>query len=342
MIRFSGDLVGIPLFRDEQLCFIIIFMTTNISIAIINFNTAPLLVRCLQNLYSLHEVDEIIVVDNASTDDSVALIRNEFPAVKLIALSENRGLTAASNIVLAEATGAYLLYLGADAYPEPGVIRDLALYMDAHPTVAIATAELRLRDGTLDMDAHRGFPTPWASLTHFSGLNRLFPRSALFNQYFLGQEELTAPHEIDLCISHFMFTRRQVLTALGGWDEDFFLYGEDVDLCYRVKAAGHQIMYLPQFKALHYKGASVGIRKQSSDISTASTETKLHATILTTKAMALFYKKHLYDQYPRIVSAAVMQGIGLLGRVREWRARQRLAKENRQPTPLSPSSSKPK
>lgn len=317
-------------------------MTINISVAIINFNTAPLLVRCLQNLQSLCEADEIIVVDNASTDDSVERIQHEFPDVKLIALSENRGLTAGSNIALAEAAGKYLLYLGADAYPEPGVIHELASYMDAHPNVAVASAELRLRDGTLDMDAHRGFPTPWASLTHFSGLNRLFPRSALFNQYFLGHKDLTTAHEIDLCISHFMFTRRHVLNTIGGWDEDFFLYGEDVDLCYRVKAAGHQIMYLPQFRALHYKGASVGIRKQSSDISTASAETKLRATILTTKAMALFYEKHLYDKYPRIISAAVMQGIGLLGALRGWRARKRLADGNRQPVPLQSSPPNPK
>lgn len=298
-------------------------MASKISVAIINFNTAPMLVRCLQNLETLREANEIIVIDNASTDGSVERVRQEFPAVKLISLPENKGLTAASNIALHEATGDYLLYLGADAYPEPGVICNLADYMDAHVDVAIATAELRLRDGSLDMDAHRGFPTPWASFTHFSGLNRLFPHSALLNQYFLGHHDLTEPHEIDLCISHFMFARRQVLLDIGGWDEDFFLYGEDVDLCYRVKEAGHKVMYLPQFKALHYKGASVGIRKQSKDISSASEETKLRATLLTTKAMALFYQKHLYEQYPLLVSAAVMNGIRLLGLVRRWRAQRR-------------------
>jgi GT2 family glycosyltransferase len=120
-----------------------------------------------------------------------------------------------------------------------------------------------------------------------------------------------------------MFTRPAVLRAIGGWDEEFFLYGEDVDLCYRVKTAGHKIMYLPQFKALHYKGASVGIRKQSSDISTASAETKLRMTALTTQAMALFYQKHLYHQYPRLVSFLVVQGIRLLGALRVWRARRR-------------------
>lgn len=132
--------------------------------------------------------------------------------------------------------------------------------------IGIATVALRLRDGMLDMDAHRGFPTPWASLTHFSGLSRTLPHSPFFNQYFLGGRDSTQPHEIDLCISHFLFVRRTLFDAIGPWDEDFFLYGEDVDFCYRTKAAGYKIMYLPQFTVTHYKGASVGVRKQSSEI----------------------------------------------------------------------------
>lgn len=299
-------------------------MPISISVAIINYNTKPLLAQCLDNLCSLDEADEIIVVDNASTDGSAAMVRDEYPAAKLFALPENRGLTAGSNIALCESTGDYLLYLGADAYPKLGVIRGLANYLEEYPTVAIATAALHLRDDTLDMDAHRGFPTPWASLTHFSGLNRLFPHSALWNQYFLGDQDLATPHEIDLCISHFMFTRRALLLEIGGWDEDFFLYGEDVDLCYRVKAAGNRIMYLPQFQVLHYKGASVGIRKQSNDVSTASTETKLRVTALSTKAMALFYRKHLYAKYPQVVSFLVLRGIQLLGALRLWQAKRRL------------------
>jgi len=294
------------------------------SVAIINYNTAPLLLKCLENLQQLDEASEILVIDNGSADGSAAMVRDRFPAVKLIELAENRGLTVASNLALAETSGDYLLYLGADAYPAAGVIRGLAHYLDEAPAVAIATAELRLRDGSRDMDAHRGFPTPWASLTHFTALNRLFPRSKLFNQYFLGHYDLQTDHEIDLCISHFMFTRRAPLVELGGWDEDFFLYGEDVDLCYRVKAAGYKIVYLPQFQAVHYKGASVGIRKQSSDISTASTETKLRVTALSTEAMARFYQKHLADQYPRVVTFLVLHAIRLLGMLRLWRAKRRL------------------
>ncbi len=292
-----------------------------ISVIIVNYNTAPLLQACLQNLLALQEATEILVVDNASRDGSALLVQNEFPTVKLIPLSENRGLTVASNLGLAAATGEFVLYLGSDAYPEAGVIQGVATFLMQHPQVGIATAELRLRDGTLDMDAHRGFPTPWASLTHFSGLNKLFPRSRHFNQYFLGDQNLDEPHEIDLCISHFLMARRSLFDKIGPWDEEFFLYGEDVDLCYRAKAAGYKILYLPQFTVLHYKGASVGVRSQTSDISQASNATKLHVTQLSTHAMLLFYQKHLYKQYPWLVSALVVTAIRLLGAMRLWRAK---------------------
>lgn len=295
-----------------------------VSVVIVNYNTRPILADCLQNLRNLGEATEILVVDNASSDGSADLVREQFPDVRLIALSENRGLTAASNLALRETSGEFLLYLGADAFPQPGTIRGLVAYLQAHPNIGIATAKLRLRDGSLDLDAHRGFPTPWAALTHFTGLNRLFPRSRLLNQYFLGHADLDTPHEIDLCISHFLFVRRSLFDHIGLWDEDFFLYGEDVDLCYRAKAAGYQIMYLPQFEALHYKGASVGVRAQTQDIAAASPETKLRVAQLSTKAMALFYQKHFAKRYPVWLTTLVLSAIRGLGFLRLWRIRRSL------------------
>lgn len=295
----------------------------SVSVIIVSYNTCHLLQSCLQNLLNHNEATEIIVVDNASNDGSGELVQKQFPAVKLIALSTNRGLTVASNLGLAAAKGDFVLYLGSDAYPKAGVIAGMAAYLEQHPQVGIATAELRLRDGTLDMDAHRGFPTPWASLTHFSGLSRLFPNVPLLNQYFLGGRKLTQPHEIDLCISHFLFARRSLFAVIGKWDEDFFLYGEDVDLCYRAKAAGYQIMYLPQFTVIHFKGASVGVRKQTSDIARADRATQLRVTQLSSKAMQLFYQKHLCQRYPWLVNGLVLTAIRLLGALRLWRVKAR-------------------
>lgn len=292
----------------------------DVSVVIVNYNTCALLRECLHHLCELDEAREIIVVDNASGDGSVEMVRSEFPGVQLVALEENRGLSAAYNCGVARAAAPFVLHLGSDAFPEAGTIAGLARYLSAQPDVAIATAQLRLRDGSLDRDAHRGFPTPWASFTHFSGLSKLFPRSPRFNRYFLGHLPTDEPHEIDLCISHFMFVRKSLFAEIGPWDEDYFLYGEDVDLCYRAKAAGYKVMYLPQFQALHYKGASIGVRQQSADISPASAETRRNTAAWSTDAMRLFYQKHLRATQPWWVNALVPLGIRALGVVRRWRA----------------------
>ena len=287
-----------------------------VSVVIVNYNTSEQLKDCLNNLLSQGIELEIIVVDNASSDDSVEMVRNNFPNVKLVEAKENKGLAHGSNLGLEFATGDYVLYLGSDAYPEKGVIDGMVEFMDKSADVGVSTCKLVLRNGSLDMDAHRGFPTPWASLTHFSKLNSLFPKSKIFNQYFLGYEDFTKPHEIDLCISHFMMIRKRVFDRVGRWDEDFFVFGEDVDFCFRVKKAGWKIMYLPQFAAVHYKGVSVGIRKESKDISKASSETKTRMKKSTTDAMKLFYKKHYFGVYSNFVQNLVLFGIDLLAKLR--------------------------
>jgi len=286
-----------------------------LSIIIVNYNTREFLKKCLDNLSDIYAPLEIIVVDNGSTDGSAEMVKTHFPDVILIE-TENNGLAVGSNLGLQEATGDYILYLGTDAFPKKEVISGMLSYLEANLAVGIATPALLLEDGTLDMDAHRGFPTPWAALTHFSKLNKLFPKSKLFNQYFLGYLDFTKPHEIDLCISHFMLVRRCVFDDVDGWDADFFVYGEDVDFCYRVKQAGWKIMYLPQFEVLHLKGVSVGIRKETKTTNVASAVTKQHMRVHTTRAMKLFYEKHYVQIYPRLVTTAVLCGISLLEKMR--------------------------
>lgn len=289
-----------------------------ISAIVINYNTKDLLEKCILNLTQSYPVIEIIAVDNGSTDGSAQMVKEKFPNVILVE-TQNNGLAAGSNLGLDKATGDYLLYLGTDAYPETGVLEGMVDYMEARPQVGVATAKLELRDGSLDMDAHRGFPTPLAAITHFTKLNKLFPHSKIFNQYFLGYKNLNEPHEIDLCISHFMLIKREVFNTIGRWDEDYFVYGEDVDFCYRVKEAGFKIMYLPQFKVLHYKGATVGIRKETRDIKNAATTsevTKKRMRKETTAAMKIFYEKHYSTKYPLLVRKLVYFGINLLASLR--------------------------
>src|SRR3989344_1506267 len=287
-----------------------------LSFIIVNYNTRELLVQCLDNLKNIYPEKEIIVIDNGSGDDSAETVRANYPDVILIE-SQNNGLAAASNIGLEKSRGDYLLYLGTDAFPGSDVILGILDFMEKNSQVGILTPQLKLRDGTIDMDAHRGFPTPWAALTHFSGLNKLFPKSKWFNQYFLGYRDMSEPHEIDLCISHFMFVRRKVFEQIGKWDQSFFLYGEDVDFCYRAKSAGWKIMYLPQFSVLHYKGVTVGIRKETRDISKADSATRSKMKTETTRAMRLFYEKHYKGKYPAWLTGLVIFGIEILTRFRK-------------------------
>jgi GT2 family glycosyltransferase len=266
-----------------------------VSVIIVNFNTSEILEDCLTNLRGKYANMEVIVVDNGSDDDSVQKVKELFPDVILVE-SVNAGLAAGSNKGLDIATGDYLLYLGSDAFPEDNTILGVVGYFEHNPKVGAATCKLETRDGKLDMDSHRGFPTPWSALTNFSKLNKLFPKSKLFNQYFMGWEDMNSPHEIDLCISHFLMIRRSIFDRVGRWDEDYFVYGEDVDMCYRIKESGWKIMYLPQWKAVHYKGASVGTRKETADVTKANTAHKIRMRRETVKAMKLFVNKHLRDK----------------------------------------------
>jgi len=293
---------------------------SKISIIIVSYNTENILKDCLENLKEAQkefkEDLEIIVVDNASSDGSVALVKENYPNV-LLTESENNGLAAAHNLALEKASGDYFLFMGIDAFPAKEDLISLLAYMDHNLDVGIVTPKLVLRDGSLDMDAHRGLPTPWASLTYFTKLYKLFPRSKLFNSYFLGHKDFSKPHEIDLCISHFMFVRAKAQRDIGPWDEEFFVYGEDVDFCYRAKSLGWKIMYLPGIEVLHLKGVSVGTRKESKDITTASKETRDRMRQETTRAMRLFYEKHMMQKYPSLINFLVLNGINLMKFIRK-------------------------
>jgi GT2 family glycosyltransferase len=197
-----------------------------VTVVICTYNEAKFIDDCLSNLKTISETTfpglKVIVKDQSSTDESRELIKSKYPWVKLIEGS-NDGLSKGYNIGYKAADTDYLLFLGMDARPAANTVPGLVAYFENHPEVGAATVKLVLGDGSLDMDAHRAFPTPWISLTKFLFLDKVFPKSKIFNGYFMPDKDLTQPHEIDLCISHFMFTRKSFLDKLGGFDEDFFL-----------------------------------------------------------------------------------------------------------------------
>ena len=293
-------------------------METKVSAVIVNYNTKEILRDCLKNLKTNFGSLEIIVVDNNSSDGSQEMVSGEFSEVQLISLKKNIGLAGGNNTGLKAAKGEYVLFLGSDAFPQKGSIDYLAYYLDKNPGVGIGVGEVRLRDGKFDKDSHRGFPTPWVAFTHFSGLENLLLQSRLFGGYFLGYKDFKRVQDIDLCTSHFMFARKKIFGNVGNWDENFFVYGEDVDICWRVKKAGWRIVYLPEAKILHYKGVSVGIRAETRDITKATLETKKKMILESTEAMSKFYRKHYKG---KVYNPLILGGITVLSFFRSLKMR---------------------
>ena len=188
--------------------------------------------------------------------------------------------------------------------------------MDENSEVGAATCFIKLASGGMDPDCHRGFPTPWASFCHFSGLAKLFPHSKIFGQYHQTWKDLTKTHEVDSCCGAFMMVRREAMEEAGVWDEDFFFYGEDLDWCYRFQEKGWKVMFYPHVKIIHHKGASSGMKKSSQEVTTATRKAKRRARKASTDAMRIFYEKHYLRKYPAIVNWLVLRGIKLMEKIR--------------------------
>lgn len=292
---------------------------SDLSIIILNFNTKALLRGCLRSVLKSEKNGfqyETIVVDNASVDGSAAMVRKEFSQVKLICSKKNLGFAAGNNLALSHISGRYVLFLNPDTIVFPNTFKEMIKFMDSHPQTGAATCRVEFPSGKLDEACHRGFPTPWNAFCHFSGLERIFPKSRLFAGYSLGWLSLNKVHEIDSGVGAFLIVRKEAGDQIGWLDEDYFWYGEDLDFCYRIKKAGWKIYYVPRVKILHYKGVSAGIRKESQKISTAAKETKIRSAKMSTEVMRIFYQKHYQDKYPQIINWLVFQGINFLEKAR--------------------------
>jgi GT2 family glycosyltransferase len=278
----------------------------DITVGIVNYNTKHLLKTCFDNLYSIDKNINIIFVDNGSSDGSASFVKANYPKVKVFEKT-NQGISKSANIILNECSTKYILYIGTDAFPTKETLEKIYNYYETTDNVGIVTARLKLENGEIDMDCHRGLPTPWNALCHFSGLGKMFPNSNLFAGYFMTYENLDTIHEIGACISHYMFVKKSHLDKIGGWDPDYFVFGEDIDLCYRMKNNGYKVVFFP-VDTLHLKGPSAG--RKDSKHSKASKETKLLMAKASTSAMRMFYKKH-YSKVP-LLTAIILLGIKIL------------------------------
>lgn len=276
-----------------------------LTISIVNYNAGDYLLRCLTSLSKVeNEVDfDVFVVDNASIDGSIEKAKKQFPKVNYILNKKNIGFGSAHNLVLKKTKTPYILTLNPDCEVLPGTLKFMTNFMDDNLDVGVSTCRIEKSDGSLDIASHRGFPTPWASFLYFFLKNDRL--------YHLTDRPMDKIHEIDSGVGAFLFIRNSVLQKVGYFDEDYFLYAEDIDLCYRIKTAGFKIMYVPDVKIIHEKGISSGIKKHSQESSAATLETRKLSKEYFYKTMIIFYKKHYAERYPFFINWLIYLGINL-------------------------------
>ncbi len=286
----------------------------DLSIVIVTYNSEDLIVDCIDSIYKTCKKNtfEVVIVDNSPNDktmDVVEKVRSKYKNLQFIKTGDNLGFSKANNVGIKKTSGEYLLFLNPDMKVYEKTLDGMMDFMRKTPDAGAATCLVGLINGDPDDASHRGFPTPWRSLSYFSGLSKIFPKSKLFAGYNLTYLDLSKIHEIDALAGSFMIVPRSLGEKLKWWDEDFFFYGEDIDFCYRIKNLGYKIYFVPEFKALHYKGVSSGIKKVSQGITKASKETKINITNHRFNAMKIFYRKHYINKYPRILTGLIFLGI---------------------------------
>lgn len=281
-----------------------------VSVIIVNYNVKYFLEVCLHSvLRATRGMDaEVIVVDNNSTDGSCEMIRQVFPTVTLIANTDNKGFSKANNQGVDIATGEYILFLNPDTVMPEDFLEQTAAYMDAHPKAGALGPRLIDGKGQFAPDAKKAFPTLSVAIFKTTGINKLFPNSPYFNKYYavdVGEHE-QAPVE---CLSGCcMLVRHSVIREIGGaFDEDYFMYCEDVDLAYRIQQAGYQNIYFPAATLIHYKGEST--RKAT-----------LSYVRIFNEALSTFVKKHYSKKSARLFVLFINIGIilrAILGAVKQ-------------------------
>jgi GT2 family glycosyltransferase len=229
-----------------------------LSVIIVNYNVKYFLEQCLYSVeQAAKELDtEIIVVDNNSTDDSIAYLQARFSQVKFIETGCNNGFGKACNIGLANASGEYILFLNPDTLVAEDSFTQCIRFFQEHPDCGALGVKMIDGSGCFLKESKRAFPSPLTSLFKLSGLASLFPRSNVFSQYHLGHLDKEQNHEVDVLAGAYLMTKKEVLKQVGSFDEAFFMYGEDVDLSYRIQKAGYRNYYLAETTIIHFKGES--------------------------------------------------------------------------------------
>ena len=242
-----------------------------LSVVIVSYNVRDYLENCLQSVSrALEGIEgEVFVVDNHSDDDSVETVRSQYPWVRLIENQENMGFSRANNIAIREARGEYVLLLNPDTIVEEATLREVLRFMEEHPKAGGAGVMMHNADGSLAPESRRALPTPWVSCLKMLGFTK---------RYYMSHLPWDQPSRIEVISGAFCFLRKKALDEVGLLDEDFFMYGEDIDLSYRLMKGGWENWYLP-YPITHFKGKST----QKSDY---------RYVHIFYKAMLIFFRKH--------------------------------------------------
>lgn len=273
----------------------------DLSVIIVSYNVRNFLEKCLISVRKASEnLDcEIFVVDNKSTDGSCSMVEAEFPEVKLIKNPVNRGYSSANNQALKTASGRYVLLLNPDTIVQENTFRSCISFMDSHPDAGATGVRMINGKGKFLPESKRALPTPGTAFFKMSGLSYLFPKSRLFNRYNLGHLDSMQISKADVISGAFMFLRAEAVAKTGLLDEEFFMYGEDIDYSYRLLKAGYNNYYFPDAEIIHFKGEST--KKEN-----------IKAVVNFYKAMAIYVRKH-YTSGNMKVSALFIQIAIFLG-----------------------------
>ncbi len=252
-----------------------------LGIIIVSYNVREFLEQALISLQKAakHISYEIIVVDNASSDGTVQYIKNRFPSVKIIANDRNAGFARANNQAIQQSQGDFICLINPDTIVQEDTFSVLLEFFENHPRAGCVGCKILNPDGSLQLACRRSYPTPWVAFTKIIGLAKLFPQSRLFGRYNLTFLDENKVSEVEAISGSFMMVRRKVLQRIGGLDESFFMYGEDLDWCYRIREQGFGIYYVPYTQIIHFKGES-------------SKKSPFQQRRLFYEAMRLFVQKH--------------------------------------------------
>ncbi|MBC3542419.1 glycosyltransferase family 2 protein [Rufibacter sediminis] len=272
----------------------------DLSVIIVNYNVSYFLEQCLLSVRRAAQKlrVEVFVVDNNSVDGSVEMVQRRFPEVILLANKENLGFSKANNQAIRQAQGKYVLLLNPDTVVEEDTFLKCFRFMEANPAAGALGVKMMDGAGKFLPESKRGLPTPWVAFSKVFGLAALFPASAVFNRYHLGHLPADEVHKIDILAGAFMFMRAEALQKVGLLDEDFFMYGEDIDLSYRIKEGGFDVYYFPETRIIHYKGES-------------TRKTSVNYVFMFYRAMMVFAEKHFSGRQARLYSLLIRWAIYL-------------------------------